>query len=92
MPLLDLTLLSLLALAIPCTVLAYLLYFRLIANLGPTKTSTVTFLLPLFGILWAVLFLHEPMTLGLFAGLGVILLSVWLVLGEKRGETAGGRE
>lgn len=80
--------LSLLALAIPCTVLAYFLYFRLIANLGPTKTSTVTFLIPLFGILWAVLFLHEPATLGLFAGLGVILLSVWLVLGEKRGEAA----
>jgi hypothetical protein len=31
-------------------------------------------------------------TIGLFAGLGVILLSVWLVLGEKRGEAGGGRE
>jgi drug/metabolite transporter (DMT)-like permease len=41
-------------------------------------------LIPLFGILWAVLFLHEPVTLGLFAGLGVILTSVWLVL-EKSG-------
>jgi drug/metabolite transporter (DMT)-like permease len=72
--------LSLLALALPCTVLAYFIYFRLIANTGPTKTSTVTFLIPLFGLLWAVLFLQEPVTLGLFAGLGVILLSVWLVL------------
>jgi drug/metabolite transporter (DMT)-like permease len=43
------------------------------------------------GILWAVLFLHEPVTPGLFAGLGVILLSVWLVLGEKRAAGGGGR-
>jgi drug/metabolite transporter (DMT)-like permease len=60
------------------------IYFRLIANAGPTKTSTVTFLIPLFGILWAALFLKEPLNLGVFAGLGVILLSVWLVLGARK--------
>jgi len=54
------------------------------------RGASAPFPIPLFGILWAVLFLHEPVTLGLFAGLGVILLSVWLVLGEKRGEAAGG--
>jgi hypothetical protein len=43
-------------------------------------------LIPLFGILWALLFLHEPVTLGLFAGLGVILASVWLVMTETRNE------
>ena len=84
-------LLSLLSLAIPCTVVAYFIYFRLIANVGPTKTSIATFLIPLFGILWAHAFLGEPTSLGMFAGLGVILASVWLVLGEKRGEAAGGR-
>jgi len=38
----------------------------------------------LFGILWAALFLKEPLNLGVFAGLGVILLSVWLVLGARK--------
>jgi drug/metabolite transporter (DMT)-like permease len=76
--------LSVLALAVPCSVLAYFIYFRLIANIGPTKTSTVAFLIPLFGILWATTFLGEPVNVGILAGLGVILLSIWFVLGEKR--------
>lgn len=73
--------LSVLALAVPCTVVAYFIYFRLIANVGPTKTSTVAFLIPLFGVVWAAAFLGEPMNVGVLAGLGVILASVWLVLG-----------
>ena len=76
--------LSVLALAVPCTVLAYFIYFRLIAKTGPTKTSTVAFLIPLFGILWAAVFLGEPLNVGVLAGLSVILLSVWLVVAEKR--------
>jgi len=82
--------LSVLALAVPCTVLAYFIYFRLIANIGPTKTSTVAFLIPLFGIVWAAAFLGEPVNFGVLAGLGVILLSVWFVLGEKKRRPGGG--
>jgi len=82
--------LSVLALAVPCSVLAYFIYFRLIANIGPTKTSTVAFLIPLFGILWAATFLGEPVNVGILAGLGVILLSVWFVLGEKKRRPGGG--
>jgi drug/metabolite transporter (DMT)-like permease len=73
--------LSVLALAVPCTVVAYFIYFRLIANAGPTKTSTVAFLIPLFAVVWAAALLGEPVNFGVLAGLGVILLSVWLVLG-----------
>jgi drug/metabolite transporter (DMT)-like permease len=76
--------LALLALALPCTVLAYLIYFRLIANIGPTKASVVTFLIPPFGILWGVAFLDEPLNAGVLAGLGIILASVWLVLGARK--------
>lgn len=82
-PITWLIILSVLALAVPCTVVAYFIYFRLIANAGPTKTSTVAFLIPLFGIVWAAAFLGEPVNFGVLAGLGVILLSVWFVLGEK---------
>jgi drug/metabolite transporter (DMT)-like permease len=84
--------LSVLALAVPCTVLAYCIYFRLIASAGPTMTSTVTFLIPVFGILWAAMFLGEPVNLGVLAGLGVILLSVWLVLGKARRRPGRGRQ
>ncbi len=82
--------LSVLALALPCTVLAYFIYFRLIANTGPTNTSTVAFLIPLFGVVWAAALLGEPVNFGVLAGLGVILLSVWLVLGEKKQRARGG--
>ena len=43
---------SVLALALLCTALAYLLYFRLIVDVGPAKALTVTFLVPIFGTLW----------------------------------------
>jgi drug/metabolite transporter (DMT)-like permease len=72
---------SLVALAVLCTAVAYLLYFFLIARVGPTRTTTVTYLIPVFGTLWGVLFLDEPVTRGMVAGLACILASVVLVNG-----------
>src|SRR5947209_194236 len=72
---------ALAALAIACTALAYLLYFRLLAEVGPTSTLTVTFLVPVFGVLWAAVFLGEHVTVGTLAGGALILASVSLVTG-----------
>lgn len=72
--------LSVLTLALACSAVAYLIYFHLIRTTGPLRTTTVTFLVPFFSILWGGLFLNEPITPGIVAGLGVILFSVWLVL------------
>lgn len=88
-PITWLVALSVIALAVPCTVVAYFIYFRLIANVGPTKTSTVAFLIPLFGIAWAATLLGEPVNVGVLAGLGVILLSLGLVLSEKKRRAGG---
>jgi drug/metabolite transporter (DMT)-like permease len=71
------------ALALLCTSLGYLLYFYLIVSVGPTRTLSVTFLMPVFGVLWGVLFLHESVRPGTFVGLGVILASVLLVTGLR---------
>lgn len=73
--------LSALGLAIFCTAVAYLLYFTLIRNIGPTSTLTVTFLAPGFGVLFGVLLLGEPFGAGTAAGLAIVLLSVVLVTG-----------
>lgn len=70
-----------LGLAVFSTAAAYLLYFRLIENVGPTSTVTVTFLVPVFGLLFGVVLLGEPFGWGTLAGLGIILLSVALVTG-----------
>jgi drug/metabolite transporter (DMT)-like permease len=63
-----------------CTGAAYLLYFQLLSDLGPTRAPTVTFLIPIFGVLWGALFLHEALTLYLFGGGALILLGMYLVV------------
>ena len=73
--------LSMLGLALLSTAVAYLIYFRLIENVGPTSTVTVTLLVPVFGLLFGVLLLDEPFSLGTVAGLGIILTSVVLITG-----------
>jgi drug/metabolite transporter (DMT)-like permease len=78
--------LSVLALALLSTAVAYLIYFRLIASVGPTSTLTVTFLVPAFGLLFGVLFLGEPLTTGMLVGFGIILSSLALVTGVRPGK------
>lgn len=70
-----------LGLATLCTALAYLLFFRLIARVGPTKALTVTFLVPVFGMLWGSLFLHEQVSLSMMASTMVIVLGTLLSSG-----------
>ena len=72
--------LNVLGLALLCSAVAYLLYYRLIANVGPTKALTVTFLMPAFGMLWGALFLGEKITLPMIAGTLLILIGTGLVL------------
>lgn len=62
------------------TALAYVLYFRLITDEGPQKALTVTFIVPVFAVLWGWLLLGEPLSLAHAAGGGLIALSLWLVL------------
>ena len=56
------------------SVLAYLLFFRLITSVGATATATVSYLLPLFGTIWAVVVAQERIGLETLAGMLVILL------------------
>ncbi|MFQ2447356.1 DMT family transporter [Aeromonas caviae] len=70
---------SVLAVGFLCTAFAYLLYFRLIADIGPLRSLTVTFLIPPFGILWGYLVLGETLTGGFVFGGAVVCLAVWLV-------------
>jgi drug/metabolite transporter (DMT)-like permease len=71
------------ALAVGSTAVAYLLYFRLVAEVGPTSTLSVTFLVPVFGVLWATIFLGEHITVGTLAGGALILASVAFVTNTR---------
>jgi drug/metabolite transporter (DMT)-like permease len=75
--------LALVALATFSTALAWPLLFRLVATIGPTASSTVTFLAPAFGIAWGALVLGEPVGPSLFVGTVLILTSVGLVVGLR---------
>lgn len=68
-------------LAVLCTGVAYLMYFRLIAHIGPANAITVTFLIPAFAVLWGWLFLAEPLTAAMALGCAVILLGTALATG-----------
>jgi drug/metabolite transporter (DMT)-like permease len=72
---------SALALALVCTGLAYILYFRLMSRVGPTNTITVTFLIPAFAVVWGWGFLDEAVTPAMLAGSAVILVGTALVTG-----------
>nr|AUN37370.1 drug/metabolite transporter (DMT) superfamily permease [uncultured bacterium] len=73
--------LSAVAIGVGCTGIAYILYFRLIRNVGPTRAIAVTFLIPGFGMLYGALFLGEPVTAGMIAGCAVILAGTALATG-----------
>lgn len=74
---------SLLGLAVVCTFFAYLLYFRILQKSGPTETLTVTFLIPIFGVVWGHLLLGESIGLGTVVGLAVVLVGISLVTGYR---------
>ncbi len=68
-------------LAVLCTAWAYLLYFRLIARLGAARAISVTFLIPLFGMLWGGIFLGESVTPVMLMAGAVVLLGTALATG-----------
>lgn len=72
------------ALAIACTGLAYVLYFRLIAHTGAVNAMTVTYLIPAFAMTWGWWVLDERPTLDMLAGAVVILLGTALATGLLR--------
>ena len=76
----------LLALALGATGVAYLIYFRLLAELGATSGMTVIFVVPVFGVLWAALFRGEAIHLSTVLGGAVILFSVFLITRETSAE------
>ncbi|PVY76716.1 threonine/homoserine efflux transporter RhtA [Cupriavidus alkaliphilus] len=83
---------AMLGLGTLCTALAYILYYRLIADLGPVRSLTVTFLIPPFGIVWGALFLGEALSWAHAAGGALIGMAVWLVLRPGAAARAGTRQ
>ncbi len=76
--------LAVLALGIPCTGIAYILFFRLLVRLGPAKAVTVTYIVPISAMIAGSLVLDEVVTGRMLAGCGLILVGTGLATGVIR--------
>ena len=73
--------LAVLALGIVCSGVAYLIYFRLIADFGGVSALTVAFLIPVFGTFWGAWLLGEPVTWSTLIGGLMVLMGTAMVTG-----------
>lgn len=73
--------LAVLLLAVVCTAIPNIYYFRLVLRVGPGKAMSVAFLIPVFGILWGAVVLGETVTAAMLGGGAVVLLGTALVVG-----------
>lgn len=69
--------------------LAYLVFFRLIADWGPTRTTLVAYLLPIWGIALGFVGLHEPIQQGLVLGTALIIVGIGVVNVDRGALVAG---
>ena len=65
---------AVISLALFSTAFAYILYFRLIQNIGSTQALTVAYLIPLFAMFWGAIVLQETVTASMMLGCGLVLL------------------
>lgn len=68
-------------LGIICTAFALILYFRLLEQTGPAKAVSVTYLIPVFGIVWGIIFLGERFSITMLFGAILILTGVSMTTG-----------
>ena len=73
--------LAVIALGVLCSGVAYLLYFRLIADIGATSALTVTFLIPVFGVAWGHFFLGEAVGWHTLVGASLVITGTAIVTG-----------
>ena len=70
--------LSVAVLGAVCTALTFILFFSLVAEVGPARTTVITYINPAVAVILGVLVLSEPITLGLIIGFPLILLGSFL--------------
>ncbi|MEN9558809.1 MAG: hypothetical protein RLZZ502_20 [Pseudomonadota bacterium] len=71
---------SILAISLMCSALAYFLYYKLIADIGVERGMSVTFFIPVFGLLWGALFLGEAVSMMMLLGSALVICGTYIGL------------
>ena len=74
---------SIVTLGVACSALAFVFFFRLIAEAGPSRGTIITYVNPVVAVALGVALLDEPLTAGAVAGLFLILAGSWLATGGR---------
>jgi drug/metabolite transporter (DMT)-like permease len=75
---------SVLGLALICTALAFLVFFALIAEVGPARATVITYVNPAIALLLGVILLNEPFTVGIAIGFPLILIGCFFATSRNR--------
>lgn len=78
------TVIAVIVLSLVCTALAFLLYFKLVREVGPSRTTIISYVAPLVAVLLGVVVLTEPFTLGIAVGTPLVLLGSALATAPSR--------
>jgi drug/metabolite transporter (DMT)-like permease len=73
-------------LALVCTAMGFLIFFALIVEVGPTRSTVVTYINPAVAVLLGVIFLAEPLTIGIVIGFPMIVLGSILATSRIAGD------
>lgn len=73
---------AVLALGVLCTGIAYAIFYRLLDRVGSAYAASVTFLIPIFGVIWGAIFLKEEVTVAMVLGCVIILFGTALATGK----------
>jgi drug/metabolite transporter (DMT)-like permease len=79
------------ALGVVCTAIAFLVFFALIAEIGPVRATVITYVNPAVAVTLGVLLLHEPLTAGIAVGFVLILAGSVLAVGAAPKRLAAAR-
>jgi drug/metabolite transporter (DMT)-like permease len=76
---------SVAGLGVVCTAAAFLIFFALIAEAGPARATVIAYANPLVAIVLGVMFLDEPLTLGMAIGFPMVIVGSILGTARRRG-------
>lgn len=76
-------------LGVVCSALAFVVFFRLIHEVGPSRATLFTYVNPVVALTLGTLILDEPLSTGLVIGFPIVLLGCWLAASNRRSDPVG---